>query len=275
METKIAIQGIKGSFHHQVAKAYFDEAIQLEECLSFPDLVKSLNDKVSDKAVMALENSIAGSIIPNYALIDKHDLHIIGEYYLGINMTLMALKGQSIMEIREVHSHPIALLQCAVFFSQYPHIKLVESVDTAETAQRIREEQLKGIAAVASPIAAHMYDLEVLASEIHTIKSNTTRFVILQKTNSVVSKEFINKASLKFELEDKEGTLATLLNVMKDCGLNLTKIQSMPVIETPWSYSFFVDTTFAAYENYEKAKSVLTLMTRNFKILGEYQNGRL
>ena len=154
METKIAIQGIKGSFHHQVAQNYFSTSLVLDECMSFPDLVRSLKSGNSNKGVMALENSIAGSIIPNYALIDQNDLHIIGEYYLDIHMNLMVLSGQSIEDICEVHSHPIALLQCAVFFEQYPHIKLVESVDTAETAQRIQQQQLLGIGAIAAPIAA-------------------------------------------------------------------------------------------------------------------------
>lgn len=275
METKIAIQGIKGSFHHQVASANFSDKVILDECLSFNDLVKSLKNNTSEKAVMALENSIAGSIIPNYALIDKNDLHIIGEYYLGIDMTLMALKGQTIQDIKEVHSHPIALLQCHVFFSQHPHIKLVESVDTAETARRIQQENIKGIAAVASPIAAQMYDLEILASGIHSIKNNTTRFVILKTTNKVLPQEEINKASLKFELDDTPGSLATVLNVMNNCKLNLTKIQSMPIIESPFQYSFFVDVVFTKYKHYEKAKKIIELMTTHFKVLGEYKNGKL
>ena len=143
MKLNIAIQGVQGSFHHQVANQYFGDSILLQECLSFNDVVKSLKMNASDKAVMALENSIAGSILPNYALIDQNELHIIGEHYLDINMNLMALKGQKIEDLKEVHSHPIALLQCTVFFNQYPHIKLVESVDTAETAQRIQQQKLK------------------------------------------------------------------------------------------------------------------------------------
>ena len=273
METKIAIQGIKGSFHHQVAQNYFQSNIELDECLSFPDLVKSLKQNKVHKGIMALENSIAGSIIPNYALIDQNDLHIIGEYYLNIHMNLMVLKGQKIEDITEVHSHPIALLQCAVFFSQYPHIKLVESVDTAETAQRIQEQQLKGIGAVAAPIAAEMYALEIIAAGIHTIKSNKTRFVILNNENKEFPKEKINKASIKFELEDVTGALAAVLNVMNNCKLNLTKIQSLPIIEAPFQYSFFVDVIFEKYEYYEKAKEILEIMTTHFKVLGEYTKG--
>jgi len=275
METKIAIQGIKGSFHHQVAQEYFGHEHEMEECMSFDDVVKSLIDSKAQKGVMALENSIAGSIIPNYALIDRNNLHIIGEHYLDIHMNLMALRGQKIEDITEVHSHPIALLQCAVFFSQYPHIKLVESGDTAETARRIQQEQLKGIGAVAAPIAAKLYNLEILAAGIHTIQSNKTRFVIVKTQNKELPKEQINKASIKFELDDTAGSLATVLNVMNNCKLNLTKIQSMPIIEQPFQYSFFVDVIFEKYKHYEKAKNILALMTTHFKVLGEYKNGRL
>jgi len=278
METKlkkIAIQGIKGSFHHQVAQEFFDQNLELDECMSFELLVKSLQQNPTQKGVMALENSIAGSIIPNYALIDSNNLHIIGEHYLDIDMNLMALKGQKISDINEVHSHPIALLQCAVFFSNYPHIKLVESGDTAETARRIQQENLIGIAAVASPIAATLYGMEILASGIHTVKSNKTRFVIVNAQNKELPKEQINKASIKFELDDTPGSLATILNVMNNCKLNLTKIQSMPIIETPFQYSFFVDVIFEKYKHYEKAKSILQLMTTHFKVLGEYKNGKI
>nr|WP_294776831.1 prephenate dehydratase [uncultured Flavobacterium sp.] len=274
METKIAIQGIKGSFHHQVAQEYFEKANDLDECMSFDVLVKSLVNNQAQKGVMALENSIAGSIIPNYALIDRNNLHIIGEHYLDIHMNLMVLKGQKIEDIKEVHSHPIALLQCAVFFSQYPHIKLVESGDTAETARRIQEQKLTGIGAVAAPIAAELYDLEILAAGIHTVQSNKTRFVIVKTTNKEWPKEEINKASIKFELDDTPGSLATVLNVMNNCKLNLTKIQSMPIIEQPFQYSFFVDVIFEKYKHYEKAKNILALMTTHFKVLGEYKKGK-
>ncbi|WP_026704451.1 prephenate dehydratase [Flavobacterium soli] len=275
MDTKIAIQGIKGSFHHQVAEEYFNKNMPLDECMSFDILVKSLLNNEAQKGIMALENSIAGSIIPNYALIDRNNLHIIGEHYLDIHMNLMALNGQKIEDIKEVHSHPIALLQCAVFFANYPHIKLIESGDTAETARRIQEQNLMGIGAVASPIAAKMYDLEILASGIHTIKSNKTRFVIVKTQNKELPKEQINKASIKFELDDMPGSLATILNVMNNCKLNLTKIQSMPIIETPFQYSFFVDVVFEKYKHYEKAKNILQLMTTHFKVLGEYKNGKI
>ncbi|PBJ06614.1 prephenate dehydratase [Flavobacterium sp. ACN6] len=272
MTTKIAIQGIKGSFHHQVVKEYFSENVAIDECLSFEELVDSLLSGKSDQAVMAIENSIAGPIIPNYALIDKNNLHIIGEHYLSIHQNLMTLKGQKIEDIKEVHSHPMALLQCMDFLKQYPNIKLVEDKDTAETARRIQEKQLTGIAAIGSKVASEMYDLEIIAPEIQTIKNNMTRFVIVKKQNSFLPENEINRASIKFELDHKRGSLAAVLNVMSDCKLNLTKIQSLPKIETPWKYSFFVDVTFEKYKDFVKAKALLNIMAEYLKVLGEYKN---
>ena len=269
---KIAIQGIKGSFHHQVAQEYFGNAIVVDECLSFEELVDSLLQDNCNQAVMAIENSIAGAIIPNYALIDKNNLEIIGEYYLDIHQNLMALQGQQIEDILEVHSHPMALLQCMEYLKKYPNIKLVEDKDTAETARRIHQKQLKGIAAIASKTASIMYDLEILAPEIQTINNNMTRFVIVSKSKIETEKAAINKASLKFELDHKRGSLAAILNVMSDCRLNLTKIQSLPKIETPWKYSFFVDITFENYDDFEKAKSIIAIMAEYFKILGDYSS---
>jgi len=274
MRTKIAIQGIKGSFHHQVVNEYFPKDVEIDECLSFEELIDSVVSGKSDQAVMAIENSIAGPIIPNYALIDKNNLHIIGEHYLDIHQNLMALKGQKMEDIQEVHSHPMALLQCMEFLKTHPTIKLVEDKDTAETARRIHDKQIKGIAAIASKVAAEMYDLEIIAPEIQTINNNMTRFVIINKENNFVSKDEINRASIKFELDHKRGSLAAVLNVMSDCKLNLTKIQSLPKIETPWKYSFFVDVTFEKYEDYAKAKSLLEIMAEYFKVLGEYKNTR-
>jgi prephenate dehydratase len=272
MKEKIAIQGIKGSFHHQVALEYFQENVLVDECLSFEAVVDSLLSNHSQLAVMAIENSIVGSIIPNYALIDKNNLHIIGEYYLDIIQNLMVLNGQIIEDIQEVHSHPMALLQCMDFLKKHLHIKLVEDKDTAETARRIHQNQLKKIAAIGSKVAAEMYGLNIIAPEIQTGNNNMTRFFIISKVESKVPKEHINKASLKFELDDTPGSLATVLNVMTNCKLNLTKIQSMPIIETPFQYSFFVDVVFEKYKHYEKASKILEIMTSHFKVLGEYKN---
>ncbi|WP_369992566.1 prephenate dehydratase [Winogradskyella sp.] len=275
MTKPIAIQGIRGSFHHEVAQRYFNDNADVIECMSFDGTVDSLLQGNTDFAVMALENSIAGSIIPNYALIDNHNLSIVGEYYLDIQHNLLALLGQKIASIKEVHSHPMALLQCKVFFKDFPHIKLVEAKDTADVAKQISVENIKGIAAIASKNAANLYELDILAESIQTIKHNETRFVIVKRENNNLKRKGINKASLKFELDHKRGSLATILNVMSDCKLNLTKIQSLPKIDTPWKYAFFVDVTFEDYNHYEKAHSIIQLMAENFKVLGQYKNARL
>ena len=271
---KIAIQGIKGSNHHIVALNYYGKNIDLQECLSFDVLVESLLNNHSNQAIMAIENTIAGSIIPNYALIDNHNLHIAGEQYLNIHHHLLALPNQTISDITEVYSHPMALLQCKEFFKKHRHIKLVEDIDTADVAKRISEKKIIGIAAIAPKIAAEIYNLSIIEDEIQTIKNNATRFVILQTEKPQNGIDQINKASLKFELDHKRGSLAAMLNVMSDCKLNLTKIQSLPKIETPWKYAFFTDVTFDKYEDYKKAKAIIEIMATDFKILGEYKNGR-
>lgn len=271
----VAIQGIKGSFHHIVSQQFFEKPVDCIDCLTFDRVVDSLITGESDAAVMALENSIAGSIIPNYALIDKYKLHIVGEHYLDIQHNLMAWPGQRIGDIKEVYSHPMALLQCKEFFKQHPHIKLVEDKDTAEVAERIRKQELKGIGAIASVTAAEIFELDILAHSIQTIKHNETRFVIVKRVNSEVPENEINKASVKFEANHKRGSLAAILNVMSDCRLNLTKIQSLPIVETPWKYAFFVDVTFETYNDFKKAKSLIDIMAEGFKVLGEYKNAKL
>ena len=274
MNKVIAIQGAEGSNHHKVARDFYGNTMLLKECMSFDVLVASLLSGAATHGVMALENTIAGSIIPNYALIDTNNLHIVGEEYLNIHHHLMALPGQQIAHIKEVWSHPMALLQCKEFFKKHPHIKLVEDVDTAEVAKRIAKENLVGIAAIAPKIAAEIFDLEVLEDEIQTMKDNATRFVIVQTQEPTHKIDHINKASLKFQLNHKRGSLAAILNVLSDCKMNLTKIQSLPVIEMPWKYSFFVDVTFEDYKDYLKLVKIIEIMAEEFKILGTYKNGR-
>jgi len=274
MNKIIAIQGAEGSNHYKVARDFYGDNIQLKECMSFDALVAHLLDGSATDGVMAIENTIAGSIIPNYALIDSNNLHIVGEEYLNIHHHLMALPGQTIKSIKEVWSHPMALLQCKEFFKKHPHIKLVEDVDTAEVAKRISKENIKGVAAIAPKIAAEIFGLEVLEDDIQTIKDNSTRFVIVQTQKPTISSDLINKASLKFQLNHKRGSLAALLNVLSDCKMNLTKIQSLPVIETPWKYSFFVDVTFDQITDYQKLVKIIEIMAEEFKILGTYKNGR-
>jgi prephenate dehydratase len=270
MEPKIAIQGIRGSYHHEVAAQLFGANTALDECLSFDALVAAVTSSVVSHGLMALENSIAGSIIPNYALIDKHNLHIVDEAYIRIEHQLMALPGTAVEDIAEVASHPMALLQCKDFFATQPHIKLIEDADTAEVAQRIAEKKIRGLGAIASKTAATLYGLKIVASNIHSIANNATRFVVVKTTPN--SSEDINKASLKFVLDHKRGSLAAVLNVLSDCKLNLTKIQSIPVVETPWKYSFFVDVTFDEVAFYTKTIHLLEIMTESLKVLGAYKN---
>jgi prephenate dehydratase len=275
MGLKVAIQGIKGSNHHQVAEEFFGADIELVECLSFHGLVDMLLSKKADKGVMAIENSIVGSILPNYSLVYENNLHIIGEHYLNIHHNLMVLNGQKLSDIKEVRSHPMALLQCREYLKKQTHIKMVEDVDTAETARQIQENQLKEVAAIAPKAAAELFDLEIIAPDIQTIKNNATRFIVIKTRNKTLPKEEINKASMRFITDHKRGSLATVLNVMSDCNLSLTKIQSLPIIKTPWKYAFFVDVTFDSYEHYSKAKSLLEIMSEDFKTLGEYKNARI
>lgn len=272
MNKKVGIQGIKGSFHHLVAMDYYHDDVAVTEHMSFHDLAQKLASKETDVAVMAIENSIAGSILPNYTLINEYNLTITGEHYTPVNMNLMAIKGQEIKDIKKVFSHPMALLQCKEFFKKHPHVKLIEDADTAEAAKRISEEGLMKVAAVASPVAAEMYGLDILAKEIHTIKSNTTRFLILDTEMQKPNGEFLDKASLKFDLKSERGSLVSVLNILRDCDLDMTKIQSLPIIDEPWKYSFFVDVIFEGPEDLEKAIDVLKLMTEELKVLGVYKN---
>ena len=273
MKKNIGIQGIKGSFHHIVAENYFGNEINIIEFLSFDDLVNSLSTGSIEFAVMAIENSTAGSIIPNYALIDEFKAFIVGEYYLNIKHNLVALSGQKLDDINEVQSHPMALLQCRDFFKRHQKIKLIEEKDTALVAKNIAKNKVMGLGAIASELASKIYKLNIIKENIQTIDENQTRFVILSNDSYHQSNE-INKASLKFELDHKRGSLATILNVMSDCKLNLTKIQSMPKIQHPWTYSFFVDITFEKKNDYLKAKSIIKIMAQKFKVLGEYSNSK-
>ena len=270
----VAIQGITGSFHHLAAMKLFERGVKVKACLSFDDTVQCLLDGKVESAIMALENSIAGSILPNYALIDNNDLKITAECYIDVQHHLLGLNAQTIEDIQEVHSHPMALLQCKEFLKQFPHIKLVEAKDTAVVAREIQDRQLEGIAAIASMDAANEFGLHVLATSIQTIKHNETRFVRVQTSSAIRGGSDYNKASLKFELGHKRGSLASILNVMSDCNLNLTKIQSLPKIHTPWKYAFFVDVTFNRLEDYKKTIEIMTIMAENMRVLGLYKNAK-
>ncbi len=274
-KTKIAIQGIKGSFHHIVAHQYFGDEITLKECLSFVEIPELVNAKKVDGAVMAIENSLAGSILPNYALIDEYNLQIQGEVHLPIHHHLMGLANQSLADIKEVWSHPMAILQCRKFFRNHPNIKLVEETDTAEVAQQIQEKQLKGIAAIASKKAAEIYKLNIIENEIQTRKENYTRFFILKKKNGgLVKPKVINKASLKFITNHQTGSLAEVLDVFAALNMNLSKIQSLPILDKPWNYAFFADVIFDDYTQYQQALAQIKSHVSSLKILGEYQQSK-
>jgi prephenate dehydratase len=270
---KVAIQGIRGSFHHIVAEQYFGKNIELVECLSFSEMPKLLNDDKVEVVIMAIENTIAGAILPNYALIDDYELSICGEHHLPVHHNLLALNGQKIEDLKEVYSHPMALLQCHRFFRDYPQIKLIEDRDTASAAKRISDNKLVGVGAIASNLAAKIYNLTILAPEIQTIKQNATRFFILTKaqTKNAVS---ANKASIKFITSDDTGSLAKVLTILAKHDLNLTKIQSMPVIETPWKYAFFADFIFNSYADYFNAMNEIKDKVEMLKVLGEYSKSK-
>ena len=267
---KVAIQGIKGSYHHEVAIDYFGDKIELLEFMSFDEVAYSVLNENCNSGIMAIENSIAGSIIPNYALIDELNLKIIGEHYININHQLMAMQGTKIKDLEIVASHPMALLQCKDFFKKYPKITLVEDRDTAEVACRIQRDKIKNMGAIASVSASKLYSLNILSKDIQTIKNNETRFVILSKKileNDVKN----NKASIKFSLSHRTGSLSIILNILKNCNLNLTKIQSLPIIEIPWKYSFFIDTTYNLNADLQKALKLIKAKSESLKILGIYQ----
>lgn len=277
---KVAIQGIKGSFHEIVAKQFFGNKIELIECMSFTEIPVLLNNNEAESAVMAIENSIAGAILPNYALLDEYNLKIEGEVYLNIHHHLMALSGQKFEDIKEVWSHPMAILQCRKFFRNYPNIKLIEERDTAEVAQRIQENRITGVAAIASKEAASLFNLEVLADDIQTIKHNSTRFFILKKKSdgtTLINKinERKNKSSIKFITRHETGSLAEVLDIFAKHEIGLTKIQSLPKIDEPWKYAFFIDLIFEDRKLYENALHLINKKVTHLKILGEYKRNKI
>jgi len=269
---KVAIQGIQGSYHHQVAEQLYGK-VELLECSSFDQLAIAVAAGVVDKGVMALGNSIAGSILNNYALIKANALHITGEVYLTIEHQLMALKGQQLEDIQEVQSHPMALLQCKSYFRDFPEIKLVETDDTAAAAQRIMRDQKKGIAAIASITAAGLYNLDILASEIQDVTNNATRFVVVEKEEN--HDENANKATINFVSSHEPGTLARILTIFGAQRINLTKIQSIPIIEKPFLYSFVADLEFDHLDQFRNAEQQIRPYIEQLDILGIYKRDSL
>lgn len=274
MSSKIAIQGVPGSFHHQVALKYFGLDAEILAFNTFEPVAKSVSTGEADFGVMAIENSIAGAILPNYDLIDRYGLFIRDEFYLPIAHQLMALPGQKIGDISEVRSHPMALLQCKTFLAKHPQIQQFDDVDTASVAKRISEEKIKGLAAIASEIAAEIYGLEILARDIQTVKDNFTRFIILHREKGK-SDGIPNKASFKVTIKNEAGGLAKLLTMLAEKKLNLSKIQSIPVIEKPWEYAFFIDAEFNDSNQFRESMELITRDFGDLKIFGEYRSRKL
>lgn len=270
---KVAIQGFKSSFHEVAAYKYFGKDIDLLMHDSFKSLFKDISSEKSDYAVVAIENTVAGTILPNYALLRDAGARVIGEVYLQIKQNLMCLPNQSISDIKEVHSHPMAILQCQEFFEDYPHIKLIESSDTALSAANIRENNLKGIGAIASELAAETFNLEIIGEGIETNKKNYTRFLVItnEKNKEIVAKP--NKASICFHLLHKTGSLVEVLTSLSENKINLTKIQSLPLLGREWEYFFHLDVEFDDYISYITGLNEVTQHTQQFKILGEYKSG--
>jgi prephenate dehydratase len=271
---RIALQGIAGSFHEEAALKYFDQEIEVVECKSFTRVCELIdNDKV-EYAVMAIENSIAGSLLKNYQLIRDYHLRIIGEIYLHIQMNLMAVEGVKMSDITDIYSHPIALQQCVEYLEKYfPDVQLHEGIDTAGAAKFISETKLKNAAAIGNLRSAELYGLNVLETGLETNKKNYTRFLILAKQGIPTDKA--NKASLCFEVGHFYGSLAKVLDVFAVHQINLSKIQSVPVIGKPNEYTFHVDVEWEKLENYEKAIHQVLKSVSSLAILGEYERGEI
>jgi len=273
---KIVIQGGYGAFHEIAANYYFEgDQIEILPRNTFKDVMKSLKKNNADFGIMAIENSLAGSILPNYNLLQDSMMKIIGEIYLRIRQNLVALPGQQIKDIIEVYSHPMAILQCQVFFDKYSHIRVIESMDTALSAKEIRDNELHGIGAIASTLAAEKYGLEIVAAGIETNKMNYTRFLIIGENNhKKIEPGSINKASIHFAISHKIGSLSKILSILSFYNINLSKIQSMPIIGRDWEYQFYVDVEFNDYKLYKQSMDAIKPFTSHLGLLGEYEKGR-
>lgn len=271
---KVAIQGYRGCFHEQAAKLFYEKNCGLTpdifECPTFSDLYTAVEGGEADAAIMAIENTISGGLLPNFELLRSHDLSIKGEVFLRIIQNLMVLPGQKIEDLKEVRTHYMAINQTRQFFSKYPHIRLIESEDTAKSARDVAENQLKGVGAIASTLAAELYGLEIIAPSIETYKQNFTRFLILDNALEI-PQEKINKVSMCFTLPHEPGSLAHILTILSFYSMNLTRIQSLPIPGQEWQYFFYVDLKFEDYTRYQQAISAVRPLMKDLDILGEYE----
>jgi prephenate dehydratase len=271
----VAIQGIAGSFHDEAAAQYFPHGYVPIPCETFRDMFILLKKRKVKRAVMAIENTVAGTILPNYALLRTSEMAIVGEVYLAIRQNLMCLPGQKLEQIREVHSHPMAIQQCQAYFEKHPDMRLVETSDTAASASWIAEHHKRGFGAIASKRAAHLFGLQILAAGIETDKRNFTRFLVLvnrSELNGTASPP--DKATLAFHVPHTRGSLARILTILADEGCNLTKIQSLPVLGREWEYYMHVDLEFESADHYHAALQAITPNVHELTILGEYPRGR-
>jgi prephenate dehydratase len=274
MSVKVSIQGFEGSFHQVAAQQFFGKNVEVITCATFREVVRlASNKKESDGGVMAIENSIAGSILPNYNLLQKSNLRIIGEIYLQIRQNLVVNRGVKLEDIREVHSHPMALQQCLEFLDKY-NWKLVETEDTALSAKHVHQTHSKHIAAVASKLAADLFDLDMIAPNIHTMKNNYTRFLVLQREDVAKEVEEADKASVNFHTDHSRGSLAKVLTKIADSGINLSKLQSFPIPGSDWKYSFHADMEFDSVEQFSKAIKKIEPLTEEIKVYGVYKKGK-
>ncbi|MDR1592990.1 MAG: prephenate dehydratase [Prevotellaceae bacterium] len=271
---KIAIQGVAGAFHDEAARRFFGEDIGLIECDTFRLLCGKVDSGEADYGIMAIENTIAGSLLQNYGYIDEFRLRIIGEIYLRIKMNLMALKGTKIKNLKQILSHPIALRQCAEYLGTLSkNVLITEAEDTAESAKKIYENQLADTAAVAGTVAAQMYHLDILKEGIETIKKNYTRFIVLSKNHHPVTD--CNKASLSFQVRHQPGSLAEALTIFACHDVNVTKIQSVPILGQPYQYSFHVDVEWDNSASYDASIAEIVRHVSGLSIYGEYKKGEL
>lgn len=275
MNKKVTIQGYEGSFHQVAARQFFGKDVDVITCATFRDVVRIGEDaKQSDGAVMAIENSIAGSILPNYNLLQKSKLQVIGEVYLSISQNLMVYPGVKLEDIKEVHSHPMAILQCLDYLEKQ-HWKLVESEDTALSARQVRQHKSKHIAAIASKLAAQLYDLDMITPDIHTLKNNITRFLIMVPVKQKIEIADADKASIYFQTDHSKGILSKVLAKIAQGGANLSKLQSMPIPGSTFKYGFYADIEFDHRKQLDKLLVDLKLMTNSFKVFGLYKKGKV
>ena len=273
MERKVAIQGVKGCFHEQAARQFYQDhghiVPEIVECATFNGLYRSMDLGEADAAVMAIENTVSGGLLPNFELLRKYDRKIRGEVFLRIQQNLMALPGQTMEDIKEVRTHYMAINQTREFFKNYPWIRLVESEDTAKSAAEVAQLGLKGVGAVASELAAQLYGLDILAESIETYKQNFTRFLIFDDALEVDTTK-VNKASMCFTLSHTPGSLAHVLTILSFYGMSLTRIQSLPIPGQEWQYFFYVDIKFDDHLRYEQALAAVRPLMEDLNILGEY-----